>query len=77
MAPPSHLRWGCWRLRVLYLAAYDLVARVQAARVLTEAPALLTHHQGVGGHVPEALILARDQHRYEGHQVARYPIYDA
>src|SRR5215213_1930637 len=38
---------------------------------------LLTHHQGVGSHVPEALVLAGDQHCYEGNQVAEQSVHDA
>src|SRR5215218_7378511 len=33
--------------------------------------ALLAHDEGVSGHVPEALVLSRDQHCYEGNQVAK------
>src|SRR5215212_8812462 len=39
--------------------------------------ALLTHHQGVGSHVPEPLVLAGDQHCYEGNQVAEQSVHDA
>src|SRR5215208_6801692 len=38
---------------------------------------LLTHHQGVGGHVPEALVFAGDQHCYEGNQVAEQSVHNA
>jgi hypothetical protein len=37
----------------------------------------ITYHQGVGGHVPEALVLSRDEHRYEGNQVAEQADYEA
>src|SRR5215208_2090766 len=38
---------------------------------------LLTHHQGVGSHVPEALVLSRNLHCYEGNQVAEQSVNDA
>src|SRR5215216_6458168 len=31
----------------------------------------------MGGHVPETLVLAGDQHCYEGHQVAEQSVHDA
>src|SRR5215212_865322 len=43
----------------------------------TTLTSLLTHHQGVGSHVPEALVLSRNLHCYEGNQVAEQSVNDA
>src|SRR5215218_356895 len=43
----------------------------------TTLTSLLAHHERVGSHVPETLVLAGDQHCYEGHQVAEQSVHDA
>src|SRR5215210_7653202 len=47
------------------------------SRGQTPSTNLLAYDERVGGHVPEPLVLAGDQHRYEGDQVAEQSVHDA
>src|SRR5829696_8176256 len=63
-------RAEAWQLR-----PYDGVPT--RGRAETPLTSLLAHHERMGSHVPEALVLAGDQHCYEGHQVAEQSVHDA